>query len=303
MRIVRVVEEARPGTILRLHHITDPHLGAPDVDEQALRRRIQDIADDPDARWTFGGDCGDLIKFNDRRYQPTELHHRYRQATDIRYATLEHAQELFEPIKAKLWGACEGNHEWKYDEHYGGKFLVELLCNMGVESRYVGAEGFVSVTLQVTKTQRVQQLIDLAHGWQAGRSPGSFYGQAEKELSMTEADIVLRGHSHKPNHKIFKTRGTSHDGQHVVHRHRTVLNGGSWRTGYRDNLAPVNRDRLSEVEGDMWAERKLFRDELMGGAVILLRPHAGSGQKRDHAGSPAYVSHAVLDGEHMAAAA
>ncbi len=299
MRIVRVTEKAPTGTVFRHHHLTDLHAGAPDFDEAAFRKRVAAIAADPDARWTFGGDAADLIKFNDRRYQPTELAPRYRQAADIRYASLEHLQELFEPIKDKLWGGCEGNHEWKYDAHYGGKFLVELLCNLGVESRYVGAGGFVSVTFQVTKTQRVTQLIDLAHGWQAGRSPGAFYGQAEKELSMTEADIVLRGHSHRPNHKIFKTRGISHDARYVVHRHRTVLNGGTWRRGYRDQLAPVDRDRLSEVEGDLWGEQKQFRDEPLGGAVILLRVHGNSGVKADSAGAPAHVTHSVLDGENI----
>lgn len=95
MRVVEI-EESLPGKkkAIRLHHICDTHLGAPDVDEKALKERVALIEGDPNARWTFGGDGGDLIKFSDRRYQPDELHHRYRQATDMRYATMEHLLEV-----------------------------------------------------------------------------------------------------------------------------------------------------------------------------------------------------------------
>jgi hypothetical protein len=298
MRVVHIEETVPAGTTLRLHHICDTHLGAPDVDEDALKQRIAMIDDDPWARWTFGGDMGDLIRFNDRRYQPTEIHPRYRQAADLKYATLEHAETLFKPIAGKMWGFCDGNHEKKYDDHYGGKFGVELCCNLGVERRYAGYRGFVHVTFKLTKTQKVAQLIDLQHGWQAGRSQGAFYNQASKELSYTEADIVLRGHSHKPGGVSFPTLGVTADTKRVQRRHRTVINGGCWRYGYRDNLAPIDRERLSEVEGDLWSETKGFAAELMGGPVLLLRfQHGNSDGRRGRRGYPSGTLHTLVEGE------
>lgn len=293
-----MAEKIKSGGRIRLHHLTDLHDGAPDFAEAAFKQRVQSIAEDSGARWTFGGDGGDLIRFNDRRYQPTELAPRYRQATDMRYATLESLERLLAPIKDKCWGLCEGNHERKYDEHYGGKFLVELCCNLGLERLYVGYRGFVHVNFELTKTLRVSQLIDLQHGWQAGRSSGAFVNQAERELSMTEADIVLRGHSHKPGRHMAVTLGVTNDCQRVHRRHRTVVNGGSWRYGYRDNLEPIHRDHLSEVEGDLWSEAKGFRAEHLGGPIVELRVDAGLSRNNGRggvAGRAASVEHAVLD--------
>ena len=273
MRVVEI-EEVLPGKkkTIRLHHICDTHLGAPDVDERALRERVELIRKDPNARWTFGGDGGDLIKFSDRRYQPDELHHRYRQATDIRYATMEHMLEVFSPIKEKCWGLCDGNHERKYDELNGGKFGCELACNLGIPDRWVDYRGFIHVQFALTKTQRLPVLLDLQHGWQAGRRPGGPHNQAELELGFTEADIVLRGHSHTPLAHAFVTLGVSSGkAQKVRRRTRYVVNGGTWRLGYRDGLRPVNGDRLSEVEGSLWSERKGFRPAPIGGPVLIIK--------------------------------
>lgn len=274
MRVVEI-QESLPGKKKRinLHHVCDTHLGAPDVDEKALKERVALIESDPQARWTFGGDGGDLIRFSDRRYQPDELHWRYRQATDMRYATMEHLLEIFSPIKDKCWGLCDGNHERKLDEVNGGKFGCELACNLGIPDRWVDYRGFINVEIQLTKTQRLPLLIDLQHGWQAGRRSGAPQNQAELELGFTEADIVLRGHSHSPFAQPFVTLGVS-SGKRARVRRRTryVVNGGSWRLGYRDNLKPVNGDRLSEVEGSLWAERKGYRPSPIGGPVLVIRP-------------------------------
>jgi hypothetical protein len=254
------------------------------------------ISEDGQARWTMGGDGGDLIRHNDRRYSPTELHHRYRQATDIRLATREHLAELFEPIKDKCWAWADGNHERKMDEVFGGKFGVEVCCDLGIESRYVGYRGMVHVSFQLTKTQKAGQLIDIQHGWQTGRLKGAFLVQMERELGMTEADIVLRGHNHQPNGHVFATLGVNQDRTRAVKRPRSVVNGGAWRTGYRDDLAPVNANRLSEVEGDLWGETKGYRAEPVGGPVLVIRFREGTG--RDTGLSQAQeTTHTLIKGE------
>jgi len=291
MRIVEITERL-PGEKKRinLHHLTDLHVGAPDFAEREFKQRVELIRADPNGRWTFGGDGGDLIRFSDRRYKPDELHWRYRQATDMRYATMDHLLELLAPIKDRCWGLCDGNHEEKYDTHYGGKFGCELACNLGVPDKWVDYRGFISVTCQLTKTQRLPLLIDLQHGWQAGRRTGAPVNQAELELGFTEADIVLRGHSHSPFAQPFVTLGVSSGNKASVRRRtRYVVNGGAWRLGYRDGLKPVDGDRLSEVEGSLWAERKGYRPSPVGGPVLIIRPQLG---KRDE---PAMLEMAAVE--------
>jgi hypothetical protein len=302
MRLVTLEEKLPNRGVIRLHHLTDLHLGAPDVDEHGLRERVGLIAQDPQARWTMGGDGGDLIRHNDRRYQPTELHPRYRQATDIRLATREHLAELLDPIKGKCWGWADGNHERAMDEHFGGKFGVEVCCDLNVESRYVGYRGLVHVAVTLSASSRMALLLDLQHGWQAGRLKGAPMVQAERELGMTEADVVLRGHNHSPAAHVFATLGVSGHGRdgerHIVKRLRTVVNGGTWRTGYRADLAPVNRNRISEVEGDLWQETKGYRAEPVGGPVLILRFDKGAGVngRGDGARRPASIEHTIIEG-------
>jgi hypothetical protein len=234
--------------LLRFHHITDLHVGAPDFDEKGFLERRKLIEKDPLARWTMGGDGGDLIRHNDPRYEVSSLHKRYRTATDIKYAAREHLAELFEPIKDKCWAWADGNHENKLNKFYGGNFGVEVCCDLGLEDKYVGYRGFVAVTVTIGRRLSVMpMLIDIQHGWQTGRLKGGFLVQAERELGITEADLVVRGHNHQPAAHSFITLGVSGGGRgRVVQRMRTVINGGCWRTGYRSDLKAVNRNKLSE---------------------------------------------------------
>lgn len=295
MRLVRVTETVPHGGTIRLHHLTDLHAGAPDFDEDAFVERRSLIENDPDARWTMGGDGGDLIRHNDRRYQPTELHSRYRTANDVRYATREHLRDLFYPIRDKCWGWADGNHERALDNHYGGKFGVEVCCDLGIEARYVGYRGFVHVAANVGKRGAgLGILIDLQHGWQTGRSKGGPMVQAERELGMTDADVVLRGHNHAPASHVFATLGVNNGVTQIVPRHRSVINGGCWRRGYRADLEPIDRNRLSEVEGDLWGESKGFRAEPIGGAVLSLR--FDQGRAGDGRGRSASIEHTIISG-------
>lgn len=268
-------ESVKSGGHIKLHHLTDFHLGAPDVDEQALKDRIALIEGDPQARWTFGGDGGDLIRFNDRRYKPDELHPRYRNTTDIRYATMEHLLELLGPIADKCWAYADGNHEEKMDHFYGGKFGCEVAVNLGIADKWVDYRGFVVVAFSVTKTQQHSLFIDLSHGWQAGRRTGAPQNQAELELSYTDADILLRGHSHASWAQPFETWTMSYKHNPKL-RQRYVINGGTWRTGYK-NPPPVNPKRLSEAEGSLWSERKGYRISAVGGPVLIIRVFTDGG--------------------------
>ena len=298
MRIVRVEETVQNQGHINLHHLTDLHLGAPDFVEEAFRERVKMIEDDPWSRWTMGGDVGDLIKHNDRRYAVSELAPRYRQATDIVLATQQHAVELLKPIADKCVGWSDGNHEKKVDDTFGGHFGPEMCTRLGIERRFVDYRGFVYLSYKIMpRGAYVSQLIDLQHGWQAGRSDGAFVNQCRVELGMTTADIVLRGHNHKPASHTFVTLDVNNNGNKIIQRPRTVVNGGCWRTGYRDNLAAVSAESLHETERSMWSETKGFRIEPVGGPVLRLGFEAGWGESKSNRKSRSCaVSHTVING-------
>lgn len=299
-RIVEIHETVPHKGVINLHHLTDIHAGAPDFAEAEFRDRVALIEKDPFARWTMGGDAGDLIRHNDRRYTITELDPRYRLATDLKHATQEHLVEMLGPIADKCWAWADGNHEEKMDKSNGGHFGVETCCKLGVERRFVGYDGDVLVAFTVgTRGGQTRQWLHVAHGWQAGRSRGAARNQAEKELGMCGADIFLRGHNHIPDDQTWVTRDIrkSHKGDKKPFEHltpRTWINGGSWRYGRRE-LQEVNRDRLSEYEGNLWSETKGFRREPVGGAVLQLRFDQGTAVRPDDKGRPISVEHLRLN--------
>lgn len=305
MRVVSLKEAVPRGGRINFHHLTDLHVGAPDLAEQELRDRIELIRRDPCARWGMGGDSGELINHNDPRYEPSSIHPRYRQATDLRGATKEHLVELFEPITGKCWYWADGNHERTVDKWFGGHFGVETCCELGIEARYVDYRGLVRIVLEAAGGARLGLLIDVQHGWQTGRLKGAPHVQAERELGMTDADIVVRGHNHSPMAHQFQTLGATHPGRtgraRIVERTRTVINGGCWRKGYIVH-EPINPRKISETEKASWAETKGYRVEALGGPVVVLRPDYGQGRKietdrvglRD--GRPASIAHTVIEG-------
>lgn len=295
VRVVRIQETVGNGDVIRLHHLTDLHLGAPDFAEDLFKDRVRMIEADSQARWTMGGDLGDLIRHNDRRYDVSSLHPRYRSATDLRAATMEHAVELLAPIADKCWGWADGNHERTFDQMYGGHFGVEMCCNLGIADRFVDYRGFVYVNLVIGSRGSLSGLmIDLQHGWQSGRLKGAFLVQAERELGTTDADIVLRGHNHQPAAHTFVTLGLNVRRDRVVKRMRTVLNGGCWRHGYR-NLDPIDPQHTSVVERSMWHETRGYRSEPVGGPVLVLRFDAGRSSSRG-IGRPASITHTTIEG-------
>lgn len=293
MRVVRGNVQVRSGESLHLHHITDTHTGAPDFDEESFLDRRELIVADPRAVWTMGGDGTDGIWHRDKRYSPTELDPRYRLATDVRLASKEHLVDLFAPIADKCVGWADGNHERTLDNYYGGKFGVEVCCALGIESKYVGYRGFVVLQIDVTSTQSRSLLLDLQHGWQAGRSKGTPITQAERELGTTEADVILRGHNHSPAAHTFVTLGVSLSRDEglgkITRRYRTLVNGGCWRLGYRE-VEDIDPERMSMAEGDLWGETKGFRAEPIGGPILAITPTGGSRS------TPSSLEHTIIEG-------
>lgn len=296
MRLVRVDERVPNKSHLHLHHITDTHCGHANFDEDALRERVELIRVDPNARWTFGGDHGELVRFNDRRYEPSLLAPRYRQATDLKLATREHFVELFEPIKDKCWGLCDGNHETAVDKYMGGHALLEACCDLGLEGKWVDYRGLIHARVFLTKTMQVGVIVDLSHGWQGGRLKGAPQVQMERELGFTDADVILRGHNHQPSAHTWQTLGINHAIDRIVPRFRTAINGGSWVRSYLDNPKPVDRERLSEVERAGWAERKGFRPEPVGGPVLRITFDYGYPRNQNGTGRALTVTHTTFEG-------
>lgn len=289
MRVVRTREIYEAGDRFTLWPISDAHLGAIDTDEDALRAHVAAIDADPYARWIYLGDIGDLIDHRDaKRFHPGMLPQRYQDAMfaegGIPTEVVEHAVEIFEPIKKKCWAWLSGNHEATVRKKYDRELGSEISGRLGVE--YLGYGGFLKVDFAYAKSTKrpdgspsnYQPLVfDLHHGWQGGRRSGAVINQLELELGYSDADIIFRGHSHQRVAQRFNS--TRIGSQYPRPWPRIVAHCGSYKVGR------VDKKTNGELH-DTWEHTRGFRQQgLLGPPLIMVDP---STPQNRHAARPKF---------------
>lgn len=255
-----------------LWHITDTHLGAADTDEESLLELVKQIDKDPKARWTFGGDLGDLIGTGDRRWHPHQLPERYRDAMfepgGMVEETIQHGLEIFDPIRDKMLAWIGGNHERSARKYMGDREIgLEVCRELGFPSRYLGYGGFIRWEWKMNG-KSISTIIDMHHGWQGGRKPGSKMNQAELEFSFSNADIILRGHSHDRQAAVFESVIAKREG--LFPWQRVYVNGGTFKLGTVDSTGKASDKGVY----DTWEETRGFRRKwgtLVGPPPIVVR--------------------------------
>lgn len=279
MRVVNVKEEFSAGEEFRFYPISDTHLGAAECDEAELRKLVARIEKDPLARWGHGGDIGDLITPKDKRFQAGNVADRYRSKMHrIPDATIEHALDIFRPIAHQCWYIGAGNHESSLAHHYDRNVAAEIHAGLGLVDRYIGYRGFINVqfTDRVSATRRRSLTIDMHHGWQAGRLYGAFHLQAERELGYSNADIIVKGHSHKRQAVVFSSWAVAFGVDKPRPQSRIVVCTGTFMHSIKP--ASTSTAVISDVADDTYAERKGFRpQDPLGPPTITIKPLSGGG--------------------------
>ena len=282
MRVAHVRETFAAGDVFNYYPISDTHLGATECDEAALRALVQKIKDDPLARWSHGGDIGDLITPKDKRFQAGNVAERYQSKMHrIPDATIEHAVEIFKPIADKCWFLGVGNHESSLAAYYDRGIGAEIHAELGLKDRYLGYRGFCNVQFVYDRTVESGYkghansrplLIDHHHGWQAGRLYGAFHVQAERELGYSNADIIVKGHSHKRQAQKFNSWVVGNSNTvYPRAQERLVVCTGTFMRSIKE--ASNRTDVISDVQDDTYAERKGYRpQDPLGPPLIQIAP-------------------------------
>lgn len=285
MRVARITETFNAGDSFRIWPISDTHLGAVDVDEELLREHVELIKQDKNARVIFLGDVGDLIDWRDKRFQVGMWPERYVDAMHaeggIPSETVAHALEIFQPIRKQIWCWLSGNHEHTIRSKYDREIGSEIAAQLGVE--YLGYGGFLRVQWKNKVSKAIGgehiTIFDLHHGWQGGRRSGAKVNQLELHLGESDADVVLRGHSHDRLAHIFPSLRITPN--MVRDWERVVAHCGSYKLGRVDT-------KRGEETHDTWEARRGFRRKTqatMGPPVIEMtftRHHRPSDNREKH---------------------
>jgi predicted phosphodiesterase len=283
VRVVKVREDfSKSKPHIDLYPIGDTHLGAVDVDEATLKEHLKEIADNPNARIIFMGDCGDCITHRDPRFAAGMWSQRYIEAMHheggVVSATVDHVVELFDPVKDKVWAWLSGNHERTVRKHTDREIGNEICAMLGIPSKYMGYNGFVRVEWWRESSKAggatAVTTIDVAHGWQAGRRSGSKLNQLELELSYSNADMILRGHSHDKVAQVIQSlRVECND---IRDWPRVVAHTGTYKQGWVDTGRGETHDT--------WEETRGFRkrgSSTTGPPIIRITPNLSTHKRRD----------------------
>lgn len=278
MRVVHVEEVYSPGEEIVLIPTGDWHLGAMDSVEDKIRSDVKAWAKDPKTRLILMGDLMECIDYRDKRFFPQGLPERYADALlnsdgGIPSESVAHALEILDPLigKQKVWGIATGNHERKLEVTQSRNLTAEVARGLHVSHRQLGYSGYVHVTFRDRESRKTNGsiVISVHHGWQtAGRAgSGNVINGMERELGYSNADILLRGHSHAPRigqviPSISVTKSSAREWP------RVVASTGTYKRGSVEQ-------RAGDPPHDTYETFKGFRgrmDGSLGPPRIVIRP-------------------------------
>ena len=259
------------GTTFRLYPFGDVHWGARACDEEAARDYLARLAADPYGIGLLGGDLFEAIPQTDPRFDRETLAGWCKDARDVMLEQKRYAEAALAPVKDKLIGGIEGNHERVLRDKQGRDLHGWLCETLGIPDLTYSA--FIRLVFhrkspgQRSKAATTTFLIHAAHGKQAGGVlAGSERNRLGRRLERIHADLCLVGHSHwrevlDDTQKLTAPRHGRLPEQCTLFRPQAA----NWGTYYR--TAPVGPST--------YAERAEYHPKDIGGVIVEFTPDTG----------------------------
>ena len=217
--------------VLRVYALGDVHVGSPQFNEQAIKKKIKIIEDDPNAAVCL---CGDTSDFG-LRNSKTNIY----QATMSIRDQIEYSYELFLPIVDKFAAVVPGNHEERITREVGTCPLYDLCVRWGVPEVY-------RQNVAITKYS-----FGISDG---GSNPITFIGitthgstrnKHHKFIACFDGiDFAISGHTHTPEyspHGKIRVNSRSATASHVPYKEIVVdanLQPGGYAIKNEYEIAP-----------------------------------------------------------------
>ena len=184
--------------ILELHTFADEHIGDDCCDMERLKKRIDYVANTPNAYCIMNGDILDYASRSSIGDIETREFNIMGQ--------LEKAVELFAPIKDKILAITNGNHENRGYKKEGVDISKMIAMQLGLTEKYSPASAVIF--LRFGKQSRSQgknrgheprlYVLYINHGSGSGRKEGAKAIRLADMASIIDADIYIHSHTHLP---------------------------------------------------------------------------------------------------------
>ncbi len=174
--------------VCNLYPFGDLHYGSNDCDEALLKRDLEQVERDPDARAIFNGD---LLQ-NDLKSSKGDIYHQ-------RYPPREQKRrlrELLAPIADKILVILGGNHdEGRTDED--ATPILDIAEWLDVP--YAEGEALLKIPVGEKRHNKKPAVYSLyaTHGWAGGRVIGSKATNLQRLREIVLADVYVISHTHQ----------------------------------------------------------------------------------------------------------
>lgn len=179
--------------------ISDTHDADPYSNQKYIDERIKFIEETPNAFTLLNGDLMNMALKNSKsdvyadKYSPDEQ--------------LDRCIDRFYPIREKILGVTEGNHERRISKDTGIQITKRFARELGIEDRYSPDGLYVIIRFgqhgggkkESNGSGRVRQTcytIYMTHGSRGGRKPGSKINALTELSNIVTADIYIHSHTH-----------------------------------------------------------------------------------------------------------
>lgn len=185
---------------IEIEIFSDLHIGSKRCDFKTIQQRVERVKANENVFAIILGDvCNTALKNSKSDVYEEALKPKEQ---------LNQACMLFEPIKDKILGICQGNHENRIDKETNIDILYLMARQLGIENKY----GAVSCLLFIrfgkqknnkkarsyTSGRKLCYSLYMTHGSGGGGTTGAKANQLEKRGNIVDSDIVCIGHTHLP---------------------------------------------------------------------------------------------------------
>ena len=206
-----VVNLPRPTARVALEPFSCIHVGNINMAEKKFLERRDAVKSDP-LRLTLGMvDYGDSImaganQMTDKRYNTNTIDPRF-PTPDDQYRWV---RTQFEPIKGKLLGLLEGNHDYALEEKTGHQYVRELAEDLSVP--YLGYAAFIILDFRYQGKSIRRSRIFAAHSHFNGTTVGGNMNNLIRISGFFDADVYLTAHTHRTAFDESLVVGIEEDG-------------------------------------------------------------------------------------------
>jgi len=226
----RVIDVADLDQPVRLHATGDWHLGERGCVESMLRRDVEAIAADERAIVLLMGDLAGCIAADDaKRFDPLSVGASLtiEDLADWGGACVRMVEAMAAPLRGRIVGVVEGNHEMSYRQHKQQPITRLIAAALGAPA--LGYTCLLTIRFRAGRTHRDLSVM-ATHGSGAAATPGGKLNRLIRTMQSVDADLVLMGHVHD---SISYGRARLYqDGQRIGEREQLGVVTGTYLATY-----------------------------------------------------------------------